>query len=133
VRSFTLIVQDSTRAEQFAGVTSFVGVDPSGSFGIWPGHARFVTVLAVGLARFRVGAADWSYLAVPGAVAYFQGERLTLCTRRYLLGQDYDQISAALAEQLLVEEEELRAVKESLRHMEEQILTRLWNVERRGA
>jgi F-type H+-transporting ATPase subunit epsilon len=133
VRSFTLIVQDSARAEQFAGVTSFVGADTSGSFGIWPGHARFVTVLAVGLARFRVGAADWSYLAVPGAVAYFQGERLTLCTRRYLLGPDYEQISAALAEQLLVEEEELRAVKESLRHMEEQILTRLWNVERRGA
>lgn len=128
--TYTLIVQDPTRSEEFTGVTSFVGADASGSFGLLPGHARFVTVLGVGLARFRSDEEPWRYLALPGAVAYFDDDRLTLSTRRYLLGDDYTEISAALAEQLVVEEQELRAVKESLHRMEEQILTRLWNVER---
>ena len=131
--SFTLTVQDSLHADQFAGVTSFVGTDASGSFGILPGHARFVTVLGVGLARFRAEDAPWTYLALPGAVVYFDNNRLTLSTRRYLVGDDYTQISAALAEQLVVEEQELKAVKESLHNMEEQILKRLWNVERGAA
>jgi F-type H+-transporting ATPase subunit epsilon len=128
--SYTLSVQDSTHAEEFPGVTSFVGVDPSGSFGILAGHARFMTVLGVGLARFRSAEGAWRYLALPGAVAYFYGDRLTLSTRRYLVGDDYTEISAALAGQLVTEEQELHAVKESLHRMEEQILTRLWNVER---
>ena len=129
---FALMVQDSLHAEAFADVTSFVGADVSGSFGILPGHARFVTVLGVGLARFRAGDGPWVYLALPGAVAYFSGDRLTLSTRRYFVGGDYTHISAMLEEQLLVEERELKDVKESLHRMEEQILTRLWDVERRA-
>ena len=130
--AFSLLLQDATRAEHVDGVSSFVGEDASGSFGILPGHARFMTTLVVGLARYRCGEQPWQYLALPGAVLYFNGDRLTLSTRRYLRDADYLRISAALAQQLLAEEENLRTVKDSLHQMEEELLRRLWEMNRTG-
>ncbi|MCG6976831.1 MAG: F0F1 ATP synthase subunit epsilon [Acidiferrobacterales bacterium] len=132
MNSFTLDLNDATRAESIQGVTSFVGEDASGSFGIMAGHARTMTSLVIGLARFRVGDNDWQYLALPGAVLYFCEDVLTLSTRRYLLDDDYLRISQALQEQLLAEEQALQSMKDSLRKMEEEILKRLWTMGREG-
>jgi len=130
VRTFTLKLQDATRSEAIERVTSFVGEDASGSFGILAGHARFLTCLVIGLARYRVGDAPWTYLALPGAVAYFRDDVLTLSTRRFLRDQDYTRVSEALQRELLAEEEKLHAVKESLQQMEEAVLKRLWQMRR---
>jgi F-type H+-transporting ATPase subunit epsilon len=132
VKPFTLRLQDATHAELISGVTSFIGEDGSGSFGILADHARMMASLVIGLARFRVGAGGWTYLAVPGAVVYFHGNVLTVSTRRYLLDDDYLRISQALQQQLLAEEEQLRGMRESLRRMEEQVLKRLWEMGRKG-
>ncbi len=129
--SFTLRLQDATRKEEIAEVTSFVGEDDSGSFGILAGHSRMLTTLIIGLARFRAGDGAWQYLAVPGAVLYFQDNVLTLSTRRYLLDADYMRISQALQQQLLTEEEQFHAMKTSLHRMEEEMLKRLWEMGRR--
>ncbi len=132
MKVFTLRLQDATHAEEIAGVTSFVGEDASGSFGILAGHARMMTSLVIGLTRFRVGEQAWQYLALPGAVLYFHNNLLTLNTRHYLLDDDYMRISTALQEQLLAEEEKLRTIKESLHHMEEEVLKRMWQMGRPG-
>lgn len=132
MKSFTLWLQDATQSEEITGVTSFVGVDTSGSFGILAGHARMMTSLIIGLARFRIGEDAWQYLALPGAVLYFHDNVLTLSTRRYLLGDDYMHISQALQQQLLAEEEKLYVMKESLHHMEEEVLKRLWQMSHKG-
>ena len=126
MRSFTLRLQDATRVEQISGVTSFIGEDASGSFGILAGHARMMSVLVLGLARFRVGENGWKYLALPGAVLYFHDGLLTLSTRRYLLDDDYRRISQALREQLLAEEQTLLSIRQGLHQMEQQFLRRLW-------
>ena len=133
MRTFTLRLQDATRAEQITGVTSFVGEDATGSFGILAGHIRMIALLTTGLARFRTGEESWKYLAIPGAVLYFHNDVLTLSTRRYLLDDDYMRISQALQQQLVAEEEKLRSMKESLHHMEEEVLKRLWDMGRRMA
>jgi len=133
VKFFTLRLQDATQSEEVVDVTSFVGEDASGSFGILAGHARMMTSLIIGLARFRIGEGTWRYLALPGAVLYFHDNVLTLSTRRYLLDNDYMRISQALQQQLLTEEEKLRTIKESLHHMEEEVLQRLWEMGRKGA
>lgn len=130
VKGFTLRLQDATRAEDIGGVTSFVGEDASGSFGILAGHARMMTSLVIGLARFRIGERHWRYLALPGAVLYFHGDVLTLSTRHYLLDDDYMRISDTMRQKLLAEEEQLRTMTESLHRMEEQILKRLWEMNR---
>jgi len=131
VKSFTLRLQDATHSEDIAGVTSFVGEDASGSFGILAGHARMMASLIIGLARFRVAENAWQYLALPGAVLYFHADVLTLSTRHYLRDNDYMRVSEALQKQLLVEEEKLHTMKKSLRRMEEEVFKRLWEMSHR--
>lgn len=130
MNTFTLRLLDATRSEDIPGVTSFVGEDATGSFGILAGHTRFVTALSIGLSRFRVGNDRWKYLAMPGAILYFDDNRLTLSSRRYLIDDDYNRISLALRRQLLAEEEKLHKLKESLHHMESAIFKRLWELGR---
>jgi len=132
VNTFTLLLQDAFRSERIDRVSSFVGEDGSGGFGILPDHRRLMTTLVIGMSRFRIGDAKWQYLAMPGAVLYFFNNVLTLSTRRYLRDDDYMRISAALNEQILVEEERLQATRTSLRRMEESLLKRLWDLGRRG-
>ncbi len=132
MKSFTLIVQSATQTERIEGVSSFVGEDASGSFGIRANHTRLITSLVFGLARFRVGDQPWKYLALPGAVLYFLDNELFLSTRSYLIDDNYEKISALLQQQLLKEEEELRMMKAGLRNMEEEILRRMWVMGREG-
>jgi F-type H+-transporting ATPase subunit epsilon len=127
---FVLHLQGATQYERIEDVRSFVGEDASGAFGILPGHARFMTSLLFGLARFRTGEGGWQFLALPGALLDFSDNALYLCARRYLRDPDYARISAALEQQLLAEEQDLRGMKESLRRMEEGMLRRLWQMRR---
>jgi F-type H+-transporting ATPase subunit epsilon len=129
VNSFTLILRDATSAKQIDRVASFVGEDASGSFGLLAHHARFMTCLDIGLARFRCQESDWQYLALPGGVLYFRDNKLTICTRRYFLDGDYALITDALTRQLLAEEESLRDVKKSLAQLEQEVMRRLWRLE----
>jgi|TARA_R110000868_G_scaffold120847_1_gene320812 F-type H+-transporting ATPase subunit epsilon len=133
VNTFTLRLQDARHAEQIDGVRAFVAEDDSGSFGILANHARMITTLVVGLARFRCDGTHWRYVAMPGAVVYFRDNVLTLSTRHYFYGDDYTSISDQLREELLVEEKQLHDTKESLRRMEEALLTRLWEMGREPA
>ncbi len=132
MNTFSLHLQSATQYEQVEHVISFVGEDDSGSFGILPRHARMMTLLAFGLARFRVAGQDWEYLAVPGAVAYFVSGHLYISTRHYLRGMDYETITAALREGLLAEEVALRTMKQSLRRLEEEMFKRLWKMKPTG-
>lgn len=131
MKSFTLKLQDATHDDVVSEVSSFVGEDSSGSFGIRANHARFMTSLLVGLARFRVDDKEWQYLALPGGVLYFCNNMLTLSTRHYLMDTDYMHISRALQEQLIEEEKKLQVTKESLSHMEEEVLKHLWKMSRK--
>ena len=132
MRPFTLLLQDATHTERIQGVTAFVGEDASGSFGILAGHARMMTALAFGLARFRIAEAPWRYLALPGGLLYFRDNQLCICTRHYLMDDDCERISGALQDQLIAEEQHLQAIKGSLRQMEQEILKRLWEIGREG-
>ena len=131
MKSFNLLLLDATRSKEIQNVTSFVGEDTSGSFGILAGHARMITSLITGLSRFRVGMNAWQYLAMPGGVLYFNDDVLTISTRHYLLDNDYMRISQELQQQLLLEEEKLLTIKESLHRMEEEVFKRLWEMGRK--
>ncbi|NIW85716.1 MAG: F0F1 ATP synthase subunit epsilon [Gammaproteobacteria bacterium] len=129
--TFTVDLQGASRAERIEGVRSFIGEDATGSFGVLPGHARFMTVLEFGLARLRTTDGPWQYLALPGGLLYFVDDHMSIVVRRYLKDEDYERISRVLREQMLAEEENLRSVKESLRGMEEELLRRMWEMRRR--
>ena len=126
LNGFTLNLRDANRSETIAGVTSFIGEDASGSFGILPGHTRFITLLSFGLARFRGEKQPWRYLAVPGALLYFVEDTMTITTRHFLIDEDYEAITTLLQQRVASEERELSSIKESLHTMEEELLRRIW-------
>jgi F-type H+-transporting ATPase subunit epsilon len=128
---FVLNLFDASHEQRITGVTSFVGEDASGSFGILPNHARFMTTLVFGLARFNLGTADWQYLALPGAVLYCNNNALTISTRHFLIDTDLERISASLEQQLITEEDNLRVTRESLHRMEQAMLKRLLTLKRK--
>jgi F-type H+-transporting ATPase subunit epsilon len=130
MNQFVLNLLDATHEQRITGVTSFIGEDASGSFGILPNHARFMTTLVFGLARFRLIMEDWQYLALPGAVVYFNNNELTLSTRHFLIDTDLERVSLLLEQQLIGEEENLRATRESLHRMEQAMFKRLWTLKR---
>jgi F-type H+-transporting ATPase subunit epsilon len=127
---FTLQLRDYHHQQRFEDTLSFVGEDDSGSFGIKAQHIRMMTSLVFGLARFRRVEGDWTYLALPGGLAYFHDNSLSIVTRRYFLDADYDRISRTLTEELLAEETKLSTIKQSLRHMEEDLLKQMWLLRR---
>ena len=128
MKAFTLYLQDPLHTERIEDVTSFVGEDASGSFGILAGHTRFMTSLVFGLARFRLGKENWQYLALPGAILYFLDNKMFLSTRHYVRGDNYEYVSSLLRKQLAAEEEELRSIKESLHRMEQELFKRMWKM-----
>lgn len=129
-KSFQMHLQSATRYELIAAVTSFVGQDATGSFGILPGRASFMTVLTFGLARFRVGEGPWQFIACPGAVLSFENNALCVNTRRYLIDDDYGRISGLLVGKLTEEEQAIKAVKDNIQQLEQELLRRLHQLNR---
>lgn len=130
MKGFSILLHDATHSERFDEVASFVGEDSSGSFGILPGHGRLLTILDFGMARFRHPDGAWHFIALPGAVLSFADNELVISTRRYIWDTDYRRIGRALADELRREEEDLGAIRESLRRLEQEMLKSLWNLER---
>jgi len=130
MKSFVLHLQDATHYELIDQVTSFVGQDDSGLFGILADHARMMTVLAFGLARYRTTDERWHFLAVPRGLLYCVDNNLYLSARRYIRDDEYVRISQALEEQLVTEETALRTIKDSLQKLEEEMFKRLWRMGR---
>ena len=132
MNTFILHLQSGTQYERIDDAVSFIATDASGSFGIQAGHARIMTALTIGLARFRTSDDAWRYLALPGAVLYFADNELYINTKRYLHDAEYKRISESWREALLAEEEKLHAITASMNHLEDEMLKRLWNLQRDG-
>ena len=130
MKSFVLHLQDATHYERIDQVVSFVGQDDSGQFGILADHARMMTVLAFGLARYRTIDDRRHFLAVPRGLLYCVDNNLYLSARRYIRDDEYVRISQALEEQLVTEETALRSIKDSVHRLEEEMFKRLWRMGR---
>lgn len=130
MNSFQLLLISPAQSTTVDGVTSFVGRDESGSFGLCAGHCRFMTMLCFGLARYRVGDELWQYVALPGGLLYFSNTQLSICTRRYLVDRDRQRVSEHLDAALRREEQELKAQRQSVHELEQAMLRRLWYLRR---
>ena len=130
MNTFNLQLYDATQQQRIENVTSFIGEDNHGCFGLQAHHARFMTTLIFGLFRYRLQTDDWQYLSLPGGVLYFNKNELTISTRHFLVDNNFERISDLLKHQLLAEEETLTTTRSSLLKMERSILSRLWNLQR---
>lgn len=132
MNSFVLNLYDSSHEQRITGVTTFVGEDASGSFGIQAHHARFMTVLVFGLARFRLATEQWQYLALPGGIVYFNKNELMLSTRYFLMDSDLERICSLLDQKMAAEENNLKASRESLQRMEQAMFKRMMALQRKS-
>ncbi len=132
MNTFIMHLQGAAQYEHIDDVESFVGQDDSGSFGILAGHARAMTCLRFGLARFRRADAKWRYVALPGGVLYFAGNQLYVSTRHYVYDADYQRIQVALHDELRTQEQRVQRLKASAARLEEQLLRQLWILQREG-
>ena len=132
MNTFSLQLYDATQQQRIENVTSFVGEDANGSFGLQAHHARFMSILVFGLFRYRLQNDNWYYLALPGGVLYFNDNELSISTRHFLIDNDFERISDLLKQQLLAEEEILTATRSSLQKMEQSMLLRLWNLQKQN-
>lgn len=130
MRGFAVHLCGADQYERLDEVVSFVGEDSSGSFGILPGHDRFMTVLVFGLARLRRDDGRWEYLGVPGGVLYFHDDALHLSTRRYLRDADPARIVDELTGGLLREEHALAEMRGKLRGLEHEMLRQMVDLQR---
>ncbi len=70
-------------------VRSLRASDASGSFGIMPGHADFLTVLPASVIEWRESDGQWRYCAVRGGVfSVSEGERVAVACREGVMGRD---------------------------------------------
>jgi F-type H+-transporting ATPase subunit epsilon len=125
MNSFSLHLLAADRSERIDGVTSFVGADSSGSFGLLAGHERFMTILDFGLARARGADGAWEYLGLPGGLLYFIDNECRISTRRYVRNRDINLIADALTHELLEEEQALADTRRKLHEMEAEMLKQL--------
>lgn len=125
MKGFSVHLLAADRGERIDGVTSFVGEDKSGSFGLLPGHERFMTVLGFGLARVRRADGAWEYLGFPGGLLYFIADECRISTRRYVRDTDVTRIARVLGRELLAEEQALSETRRKLHQLEAEMLKQL--------
>jgi len=128
--TFILHLHDAYQIQHFENLISFVGSDESGSFGIRSQHVRMMTILNKGLSSFTLDNGDTRYLASSGAVVYFDQNQLTLSALRFFVDSDHRRVRTLLEQQIDRETAELSRLKDSLQHMEDAMLQRLWELER---
>ena len=125
MRTFRVTLLDGRGGQSFDSVVSFVAADASGSFGLLAGHAKMVSVLRYGLARFVDNTGRWRYASMPGAVLRFADNCLTLSTIRYFIGEERVKIVEELVSEMSRSDSDLRAARDTLNEIEHTLIRRL--------
>tara|TARA_R110000787_G_scaffold7622_6_gene25829 strand:- start:5 stop:454 length:450 start_codon:yes stop_codon:yes gene_type:complete len=93
-------------------VRSLRAADDSGGFGILPGHAPFMTVLATSVVRWCMIKGGWSYCALRGGVLTIEdGKQVRIACREGVLGSDLDALETRVTEQRHAELEAAKSAK----------------------
>ena len=87
-----------------AGVRSLQAEDASGHFGILPGHAPFLTSLALSIVRFERANGSQAYCAVRrGALTVSASGELLIATREAVLGTDLARLGRDVLARMVAE------------------------------
>lgn len=75
---------------------SLRAVDDSGSFGILPGHADFLTRLAISVVRWTAPDGVAHFCAVRGGALTVRGGKVAIATREAVIGDDLQTLDRAV-------------------------------------
>ena len=126
VMNFEFNLLSSNQTQKFTNVTSFLGIDATGSFGIQAHHEPFMTVLALGLSRFRVeNEESWRYVALPSGLLSFRANQLTISTHYFWIDTDFNRLTHLLEQQAETDQKNMRTIRENLQRMELAMLKKI--------
>lgn len=128
--AFELHLESPTQYEKIDNIVSFIGEDVSGQFGVLANHARMMTYLNFGLAKFTYANSTKEYIALSGGILYFRNNQLHISSRHYIRDTDYKILEKKMDKELQVEEKNLENIKTSLRKLDEEMLKRLIELKR---
>jgi len=107
--------------------------DASGSFGIWPGHTDFITVLSVSVLSWRRQDGSESHCAVRGGVLTMRrGERIAVATQEAVPGEDLARLEHDVLERLRAADEQARDARIHARRLHVAALEQLLRYARPG-
>jgi F-type H+-transporting ATPase subunit epsilon len=132
MKTFATELLDGHGADRFTAVRQFVAADASGSFGLLAGHEPMVAVLRYGLARLEDADGQWHYVALPGGVLRFAGNRLTLATVHYFLGMERDRLVEQLASEMSRADSDIALARATLTEIEHSLVRRLTELATHG-
>jgi F-type H+-transporting ATPase subunit epsilon len=113
------------RVSRIDGLIAFVAADASGSFGLRPGHERFVTSLAPGLVTFRLADGGTRYIACAGGSLFCAEDCISIVTARFLVDKRLAELPRELARTVSSEHEGRRAERQSHAEIERMLMKRL--------
>ena len=91
------------------GVTSLRAEDASGGFGVLPGHADFLTSLAVSVVSWTGAGGVQRYCAVRGGVlSVAGGQDVAIASREAIAGDDFARLDQTVLERFRAESESER-------------------------
>ena len=112
------------------GVLAVRAEDASGSFGILPGHADFLTSLAISVVRWDRGDSSRHYCAVRrGVLSVIGGREVAIATREAVAGDDLGSLEATVLQRFRADIEteraervdstrlQLNAIRQIVRHL----------------
>lgn len=123
--AFTLQLYSATRSIITKDITSFVGTDQSGSFGIMANHQRLMTCLEYGLMQLRHVDGAIEYAAIPGGILYFVDNILTISTRYYFLSANDQEILTMLDKTAAAEQKNIEEIKTIFHELDRNLLRHL--------
>ncbi|GGF20081.1 ATP synthase epsilon chain 2 [Youhaiella tibetensis] len=95
-------------------VASLRAEDASGSFGILPGHADFLTVIDAGVMRWRGATEDWRYCALRGGIfAVTGGTHVRIACREAIVSDELAALESRVAAARLEAENAIRNARTS--------------------
>ena len=116
------------------GVTSLRAEDASGGFGLWPGHADFLTVLGVGVVSWKDRDGMWHHCAVRrGVLTLRRGAELSIATREAIAGDDLNQLENEVLAQLIQHQQTEDDSRRQVKQLEVRTLRELVRPTNRGA
>jgi len=112
------------------GVTALRAEDPSGSFGILPGHADFLTSLVISVLSWRRADGTRHYCAVRrGVLSVTSGQNIAIATREAVTGDDLATLDHTVLSRFRADTEvertahvestrlQLNAIRQIMRHL----------------
>jgi F-type H+-transporting ATPase subunit epsilon len=113
-----LITTPLTTIVDATGVTSIRAEDETGAFGILPGHADFLTALAVSVVSWRAGESEHHVALRGGVLSVRNGDEVSILTREAVGEDTLAKLGKAVIERMKRDEESEEASRLASTRME---------------